>query len=103
MAAQVERKEQRRSEEDHRAVADGMTAGFAVEDGVGLHFRGTKLERVVSSRPGGRAFLVQNKNGRVSEARLDAEYLGAREAPLAPAPAADLELPTPIDRVQVAA
>jgi len=66
-----------RREEYHRAVADGMTAGFAVEDGVGLHFRGTKLERVVSSRPGGRAFLVQKKDGRISEACLDAEYLGA--------------------------
>ena len=50
-----------RREEYHRAVAEGMTAGFAVEDGVGLHFRGTQLERVVSSRPGGRAFLVERR------------------------------------------
>src|SRR6202165_5568317 len=59
-----------RREEYHRAVADGMSAGFAVEDGVGLHFRGTRLERVVSSRPDGRAFMVERREDRVREARL---------------------------------
>src|ERR1700694_5524619 len=59
-----------RREEYHRAGADGMSAGFAVEDGVGLHFRGTRLERVVSSRPDGRAFMVERREDRVREARL---------------------------------
>ena len=66
-----------RREEYHRAVADGMSAGFAVEDGVGLHFRGTRLERVVSSRPDGRAFHVERRRGRVREEPLETEYLGA--------------------------
>ena len=66
-----------RREEYHRAVAEGMAGGFAVEDGVGLHFRGTQLERVVSSRPDGRAFLVERRGSRVREDPLDAEYLGA--------------------------
>jgi dipeptidase E len=66
-----------RREEYHRAVAEGMSAGFAVEDGVGLHFRGTQLERVVSSRPGGRAFMVRRHGASVREAPLEAEYLGA--------------------------
>src|SRR5271165_7512312 len=89
-----------RREEYHRAVADGMTAGFAVEDGVGLHFRGTNLERVVSSRPGGRAFLVRSKDGRVSEARLDAEFLGSRPAA---APGRPTGAPAALQREPVAA
>ena len=65
-----------RREEYHRAVADGMSAGYAVEDGVALHFRGTGLERVVSSRVGGRAFRVQRRGARVREEPLEADYLG---------------------------
>ncbi|MEA2214456.1 MAG: dipeptidase [Solirubrobacteraceae bacterium] len=65
-----------RREEYHRAVADGMSAGFAVEDGVGLHFTGTRLERVVSSRPDGRAFMVRRHGARVREAPLETHYLG---------------------------
>ncbi|MHB8533421.1 MAG: Type 1 glutamine amidotransferase-like domain-containing protein [Solirubrobacteraceae bacterium] len=71
-----------RREEYHRAVAEGMSGGYAVEDGVALHFTGTALGRVVSSRPDGRAFLVERREGRVREARLKCEYLGA-ERPLA--------------------
>jgi peptidase E len=67
-----------RREEYHRAVADGMSAGFAVEDGVGLHFRGTRLERTVSSRPDGRAFMVERRGARVREASLAVDYLGER-------------------------
>lgn len=66
-----------RREEYHRAVTEGMSGGFAVEDGVGLHFRGTHLERVVSSRPDGRAFMVAKHGARVRETPLDADYLGA--------------------------
>jgi dipeptidase E len=70
-----------RRAEYHRFVGDGMAPGFAVEDGVALHFEGTRLERVVSSRAGGRAYLVApGASGAVSEARLDAEYLGDRLA-----------------------
>ncbi len=65
-----------RREEYHRAVAEGMSAGFAVEDGVALHFRGTHLEHVVSSRADGRAFRVQRRGARVREEPLDARYLG---------------------------
>jgi dipeptidase E len=65
-----------RREEYHRAVADGMSAGYAVEDGVGLHFRGTRLERVVSSRPEGRAFMVRRHGRRVRETPLETHCLG---------------------------
>jgi peptidase E len=77
-----------RREEYHRAVRDGMSGGFAVEDGVGLHFRGTCLERVVSSRPQGRAFMVRRHGARVRETPLDTEYLGGRSARSEARPAA---------------
>jgi dipeptidase E len=69
--------EPQRRAEYHRFVADGMRSGYAVEDGVALHFRGTALEHVVSSRPGGRAFLVEAPSEHVRETPLDATYLGA--------------------------
>jgi hypothetical protein len=66
-----------RRAEYHRLVADGMRGGFAAEDGVGLHFRGVRLERVVSSRPGARAYRVEPAGANVREAPLEAVYLGA--------------------------
>jgi peptidase E len=65
-----------RREEYHRFVGDGMRAGYAVDDGVALHFRGTSLERVVSSRADGGAFLVEPYGKRVRETRLEVEQLG---------------------------
>jgi dipeptidase E len=71
-----------RRAEYHRFVGDGMAGGFAVEDGVGLHFVGTQLKRVVSSRPGGCAYLVEPAcDGAVHETRLEAARLAD---PLAP-------------------
>jgi peptidase E len=72
--------EPERRAEYHRFVADGMRPGFAAEDGVALHFRGTSLERVVSSRPDGSAFLVEHDGKTVRETRLHAEFLGATGA-----------------------
>ena len=39
-------------------VADGFPAGYAADDGVGLHFVGTELAEVVSARPGAQAYRV---------------------------------------------
>ena len=68
-----------RREEYHTLVAGGMRAGFAVEDRVALHFRGTRLKHVVSSRPGACAYRVQKSARGVRETRLEAFYLGERE------------------------
>jgi dipeptidase E len=65
-----------RRSEYHRFVAEGMLPGFAVEDGVALHFRATSLERVVSSRADGSAFLVAPAGKRIRETRLPACRLG---------------------------
>jgi dipeptidase E len=68
--------EPERRAEYHRFVADGMRAGFAAEDGVALHFRGTSLARAVSSRADGAAFLVEHDGKRVRETRLEVDFLG---------------------------
>ena len=69
-----------RRAEYHRFVGDGMRGGFAAEDGVALHFHGTSLKHVVSSRPGAFAYHVEPANDGVVEARLDAAYLNAEDA-----------------------
>jgi dipeptidase E len=66
-----------RRAEYRRFVADGMLPGFAVEDGVALHFRGTRLERVVSSRPNARAYRIDPGGDGVVERGLDVVYLDA--------------------------
>jgi len=69
-----------RRAEYHRFVGDGMRAGFAAEDGVALHFRGSSLEHVVSSRPGAFAYRVEPAEDGVVETRLDAAFLGPEGA-----------------------
>jgi peptidase E len=59
------------------AVADGMPAGYGAGDAAALHFVGTELERVVSSRPRARAFYVSaDASGGARERKLPARYLG---------------------------
>jgi dipeptidase E len=70
-----------RRAEYHRFVGDGMRPGFAVEDGVALHFRRTRLSRVVSSRADGCAYRVEHSRDGVVETPLQATYLGADRAP----------------------
>jgi peptidase E len=70
--------EQARRAEYHRFVADGMLPGYAVDDGVALHFLGTSLERVVSSREHGHAYRVEPAGaGEVLETRLESARLDA--------------------------
>lgn len=71
-----------------QAVADGtIPAGYAADDGVGLLFREQEFVRAVSSRPGGRAFRVERRDGEAVEEPLPVEYLNATDrrhlAPLA--------------------
>jgi dipeptidase E len=78
-----------RRAEYHRFVADGMRAGFAADDGVALHFRRTRLQRVVSSRAGGCAYRVEHRARGVVETPLDVCRLGAEPDVDDPAAAAD--------------
>jgi dipeptidase E len=74
-----------RRAEYHSLVGEGMSPGFAVDDGVALHFKRTRLARVVSSRADGSAYHVEQVGKRVIEAALEVSHLGA--APLAAVPA----------------
>jgi peptidase E len=62
-----------------RFLLDGMPPGYAVEDGAALHFVGERLARVVSSRPGARAYRMRACGGRVVRNPLASRYLGAPE------------------------
>jgi hypothetical protein len=53
-----------------------MCGGYAADDGVALHFRGTGLERAVSSRLDGSAYEVRPRGRSVAEKRLEVSYLG---------------------------
>jgi dipeptidase E len=58
------------------AVAAGLPAGHAADDGVGLLFEEGELREAVSSRPAARAYRVALVNGRVVEEELPTRYLG---------------------------
>jgi peptidase E len=60
----------------HGLLREGMCAGFAAEDGAGLHFVGTELSRVVASRPAARGYRLDPAGDRVVEIRLATAYLG---------------------------
>jgi peptidase E len=64
------------------AVRDGsLPGGWAVDDGVGLMFRGRDLERVVSSRPGAGTQRVDAIAGELVRHRIEPELLGDRASP----------------------
>jgi dipeptidase E len=61
-------------------VRDGtLPGGWAVDDGVGLLFRGKRLRRVVSSRPGAGAQRVDAIEGELVRHRLEPELLRSGE------------------------
>jgi dipeptidase E len=65
--------EERRRPVYTRLVADGLAPGFAADDDVGVHFVGTELREVVTSREGATAYRVTPDG----EERLDARLLAA--------------------------
>ena len=61
-----------------RLVAAGdLLPGLAVDDGAALHFVGTTLAQVISSRPAARAYRVERAGHEALETPLPADYLGA--------------------------
>jgi dipeptidase E len=59
------------------AVRDGtLPGGWALDDGVGLLFRGERVERAISSRPGAGAQRVDAIEGELMRKRIDVELLG---------------------------
>ncbi len=61
------------------AVAGGLPPGYGAGDSAALHFVGTELHEVVSSRPEARAMYVYaDGHGGAAERELAVRYLGAR-------------------------
>ena len=59
------------------AVRSGdLPGGWAADDGVGLLWRGTQLERIVASRPGTTALRVDAVGGELVRSRRTPELLG---------------------------
>ncbi len=62
----------------HKLILNGeISEGVAAEDGVALHYVGTKLERVVSSRPDAKAYFVKKKSEKVVEKPIQTIYLAS--------------------------
>ena len=59
-----------------RLVSEGFPGGYAADEGVGLHFNGSKFTEAVSSRPGASAYELRLENGRVSERTIAPRLLG---------------------------
>jgi dipeptidase E len=57
--------------------AGALPGGFAADDGCALLFRGRRLERAVSSRPGAAALRVDAVEGELVRRRIEPELLGA--------------------------
>jgi dipeptidase E len=69
------------------AIADDLPTGYGTGDGAALHFVGTALAEVVSSRQRARAYHVAPEGAEVTETELPTRFLGASLA-LEPALAA---------------
>jgi peptidase E len=61
----------------HEMVLSGVfTEGIAIDEGVGVLYEDTKLARIVSSLPKGRAYSVKRQDGKIESSPLETEYLG---------------------------
>lgn len=61
----------------HRLLLTGLISdGYATEDGVGLHFVGERLEKIVTSRPDAKAYRLERRGESVDEVALEPTYLG---------------------------
>ncbi len=82
------------------AVREGaLPGGWALDDGVGLLFKGERMRRVVSSRPGAGAQRVDQVAGELVRHRLEPELLGDR-ADTASTPVVDDDDVRELRRVQ---
>lgn len=59
----------------HKLVANGLKAGYAADDGAGLHFINGELQTVVSSRENARAYLVEFDGENVREQEVETLFL----------------------------
>jgi peptidase E len=67
--------EEQRRPTYHRWIEEGLAPGWAIEDGVALHFAGTELREVVSAVPTARAYRVERVGDEVCETPLTPRLL----------------------------
>jgi peptidase E len=72
--------EPERRAEYHRFIGDGMSEGFAADDGAAMHFRATVLERVISCRDNAGAYRVRAVGEQVLEEPLEVFDLRTKDA-----------------------
>jgi peptidase E len=72
--------EERRRPRYHELVAGGIPGGWAAEDGVALHFDGWELREAVTAFAGKAAYRVELGDGRGSERRIEARFVGSDPA-----------------------
>ncbi|MBE9213324.1 peptidase E [Plectonema cf. radiosum LEGE 06105] len=61
----------------HQLLSKGLiNPGYAADDGVGLHFIGDKLDKIISSRPQAKAYQLEIIGNNVKETILEPIYLG---------------------------
>jgi len=65
----------------HRLIASGeISAGVAIEDWTGVHFKGTEIHKVITSKRGAKAYSVRAVYGSVQEVALVSEFLDTTAA-----------------------
>ena len=70
-------------------IADGMPAGWGVDDGAALIFEGTELSGAVSAAPGARVWRVERAGAEVAERALPTRVIGAPTSPAGPSASLD--------------
>ncbi|MFJ7826494.1 Type 1 glutamine amidotransferase-like domain-containing protein [Psychrobacillus sp. NPDC096623] len=69
--------ENKRKPAYHESILTGkLKDGYAVDDGVALHFINETLSASVSSRPRAKAYFVEKVEGEIRETELNTRYLG---------------------------
>lgn len=68
---------QRRPSYHRLLAANEISAGVAIEDWTGVHFVGTQVHKVISSKRGARAYSLRAVHGSVQEVALSSEFLEA--------------------------
>ncbi|HEY3874540.1 MAG TPA: peptidase E, partial [Candidatus Kapabacteria bacterium] len=68
--------EARRQPQYHKFIEEGLSGGYAADDGAALHFVNGNFVEAVSSKPNARAFEVRKKGNEIVEKKLDVRYLG---------------------------
>jgi peptidase E len=62
----------------HRLLTAGeISAGVAIEDWTGVHYIGTEIHKVITSKRGSRAYSMRAVYGSIQEVPLQTDYLGS--------------------------